>query len=102
MRKMLGVVAVVLMFPVPGSAQVRMLDFEGIGDFVPIGGFYSGVTFFGNAQSLQSAQVSNPACNGSSGFAFSPSGCGALFYYTGQTGSNAGMSLASAFTGGFS
>ena len=103
MRKMLGLAAVALLLPLPARAQVQVLDFEGIGDFDPIGNTYPGVSFFGNAVALEQVgfNVTDP-CQGSSGFPTAPSGCGVLFYYTNQLGSNAGINVASGFSNGFS
>jgi hypothetical protein len=109
MRKLFGVVAVALL-PVFAGAQVRVLDFEGIGDFNAIGNHYNGgaganhgVTFFGNALALvQVGYLVTDPCQGSAGFPKAPSGCGALFYYQNQVGGGAGMNMASGFTNGFS
>ena len=110
MRKKLGVAAaVVVLCPFVARAQVTVLDFEGIGDWNSVGNYYNGgaggnqgVTFFGNAIALEQAgfYVTDP-CHGSGFLSTPPSGCGALFYYTGQTGRNAGLNVASGFTSGF-
>ena len=108
MRTLLGIVAAVGLLPVPGAAQV--LDFEHIGDGVPVGNYYdggggpsAGVTFFGNALAVEQVgfAVTDP-CQGSVAFPAPPSGCAALFYYQGQVGGGAGINLASGFTGGVS
>lgn len=110
MKVLLSVVAAFAMVPMAANAQVRVLDFEGIGDGAAVGNHYSGgagknhgVTFFGNALALeQVGYQSTDPCHGSSGFPTAPSGCGALFYYQNQLGGGAGMNLTAGFTRGFS
>ena len=110
MRKSFYVAAVMSLLPLAARAQVTMLDFEGIGDFAPIGNYYNGgaggnkgVTFFGNAVTLQQVGffITDP-CQGSSTMPNPPSGCGVLFFYTNQIGGGLGMNMAGGFTNGFS
>jgi len=111
MRMSLGVVAAVALLPLAAGAQVQVLDFEGIGDGNSVGNYYSGgagpnlgVSLWGNAIAFEKYQwfITDPCLGFNIDFPAPPSGCGTLFFYTGQTGSNAGMNLASGFTNGFS
>lgn len=110
MKMRLGVVAAFVLLPVSAGAQVKMLDFEGIGDFAAIGNHYNGgaggnqgVTFFGNAVALERVgYLTTDPCQGSAGFSPPPSGCGVLFYYQNQVGGGAGINMAAGFNNGFS
>lgn len=93
--------AVVLAVAVPASADVIVLDFEGIGDFQPVGNYYDGgggpdygIDFSGQTLALVDADS-----GGGGNFANEPSPNTIMFFLN---ASNAILNFAAGFDTGFS
>src|SRR5688572_20093730 len=99
--KSLASIAVIAAAVNLAPAAVTVLDFEGVGDYNPVGNFYNGgagtnygIEFSPNALGLVDADA-----GGNGNFGGEPSPDTALFFLTGAA---ATMNVAAGFTTGFS
>lgn len=95
MKKLLLTTAALLALPSAANAAVVVLDFEGIGDFNPVGNFYApDYTFSADTLALVDADA-----GGSGNFANEPSKDTVMFFLNSN---NAVLNATNGFTTGFS